>query len=112
MGKRYGDHESTLDTPTNKKRKTESSHQQPFVDHTSEHPNKSALVGSAADVTYSLTTDLVDGVVLTDLCAKKWRCGKPIGKFLSVRSIQQILTGFPCLLLYMILLFLHCDCFQ
>lgn len=78
MGKRYVDHESTLDTPINKRRKTESSHQQ-FAEHSTEEIKQIDAV-AAADVTYSLTTDLVDGVILTDLCAKKWRCGKPIGK--------------------------------
>lgn len=91
MGKRYVDHESTLDAPTHKKRRTGSAHQQYAVaaaaDTTAyEHSRNESLTadadttGTAADVTYSLTTDLVDGVVLTDLCAKKWRCGKPIGK--------------------------------
>lgn len=80
MGKRYVDHESTLDTPSNKKRKTESS-QPTFADPINEHLNHVEPDAADADVTYSLTTDLVDGVVLTDLCAKKWRCGKPIGKF-------------------------------
>lgn len=93
MGKRYVDHDSTLDTPTNKKRKTESTHQQFVNDATTEHINQLTATAAAAaattadatdsdntDVTYSLTTDLVDGAVLTDLCAKKWRCGKPIGK--------------------------------
>lgn len=79
MGKRHVDLESTLETPTNKKRKTESS-QPTFADHTTEHQHQVDTVAAAADVTYSLTTDLVDGVILTDLCAKKWRCGKPIGK--------------------------------
>lgn len=84
MGKRYVDHDSTLETPTNKKRKTESSHQ-PFVnDGAIDNANQLTAAAAAAtdctDVTYSLTTDLVDGAVLTDLCAKKWRCGKPIGK--------------------------------
>lgn len=84
MGKRYVDHDSTLDTPTNKKRKTESSIQQTFVENATDNSNQLATGGaasSAADVTYSLTTDLVDGVILTDLCAKQWRCGKPIGKY-------------------------------
>lgn len=84
MGKRYVDHDSTLDTPTNKKRKTDSSHQ-PLVDNAIEHSNQCndlAAAGSAADVTYLLTTDIVDGAILTDLCAKKWRCGKPIGMYL------------------------------
>lgn len=106
MGKRYVDHESTLDAPTNKKRKTGSSHQHNAAaaantttnaNHTDtstieyNNVNQSetadanttavdAAAADASDVTYSLTTDLVDGVVLTDLCAKKWRCGKPIGK--------------------------------
>lgn len=81
MGKRYVDHDSQLDTPTNKKRKTESSHQ-PFVNDATETANQLTATAAAADndVTYSLTTDLVDGAVLTDLCAKKWRCGKPIGE--------------------------------
>lgn len=83
MGKRHVDHDSTLDTPTNKKRKTESSIQQTFVENATDNSNQLAAgaASSAADVTYSLTTDLVDGVILTDLCAKKWRCGKPIGKY-------------------------------
>lgn len=85
MGKRYVDHDSTLDTPTNKKRKTESSNQ-PFVNHNGNENAQQSVATTVApptvntDVTYSLTTDLVDGAVLTDLCAKKWRCGKPIGK--------------------------------
>lgn len=80
MGKRYVDHDSTLDTPTNKKRKTESSHHQPppVIDHAIENANQIANA-PVTDVNYSLTTDLVDGAILTDLCAKKWRCGKPIG---------------------------------
>lgn len=87
MGKRYVDHDSTLDTPTNKKRKTESSHQQFINDTTTENINQLTSAADATtpdntDVTYSLTTDLVDGAVLTDLCAKKWRCGKPIGMYL------------------------------
>lgn len=95
MGKRYVDHESTLDAPTNKKRKTGLSYQQyaaaaanTTITDTSTietHLNQSETADANTtdavdDVTYSLTTDLVDDVVLTDLCAKKWRCGKPIGK--------------------------------
>lgn len=87
MGKRCVDHDSTLETPTNKKRKTESSHHS-IVDNCGTIENGYQRVSPdtgdtslATDVTYSLTTDLVDGAVLTDLCAKKWRCGKPIGKF-------------------------------
>lgn len=78
MGKRYVEHDSTLDTPTNKKRKTESSHQ-PILDSTTEKQLAAGTPGD--DVTYSLTAELVDGVVITDLCAKKWRCGKPIGEY-------------------------------
>lgn len=95
MGKRHVDHESTQDAPTNKKRKTGSSYQQYVVDGTNTAIHASAdastiesqsetadvnNISAASDVTYSLTTDLVDDVVLTDLCAKQWRCGKPIGK--------------------------------
>lgn len=112
MGKRYVDHESTLDAPTNKKRKTGSSHQ-----HNANHTDTTtieynlnqsetadanttavddaaAAAAAASDVTYSLTTDLVDGVVLTDLCAKKWRCGKPIGKSAAIWTTKTIFIPF------------------
>ncbi|XP_055312289.1 uncharacterized protein LOC129574371 [Sitodiplosis mosellana] len=101
MGKRYVDHDSQLDTPTNKKRKTESSHQ-PYVNDATATETTNQLTATAAainDVTYSLTTDLVDGTVLTDLCAKKWRCGKPIGKgsfgeiFLASDDISKPVTS-------------------
>lgn len=113
MGKRYVDHhESTLDAPTTKKRKTGSSHQHnanhtdaSTIEHNSHQLETAdadanaadaeaaaAAVADASDVTYSLTTDLVDGVVLTDLCAKKWRCGKPIGKLKSLSEIRLHLT--------------------
>lgn len=93
MGKRYVDHESTLDAPSHKKRKTESL--QPIVtaDNTAENVNPVDTVAAAADITYSLTTDLVDGVILTDLCAKKWRCGKPIGKFHSTTIPSKHVTS-------------------
>lgn len=105
MGKRHVDHDSALDTPTHKKRKTESSTHQTYVDHNAtENSNQLASAAAAAgatatDVTYSLTTDVVDGVILTDLCAKQWRCGKPIGKritqFFLIRfsSIQHLLNA-------------------
>lgn len=95
MGKRLVHHESTQDAPTNKKRKTGLSYHQYGVDATNTTSNTTADastiecqsetadindISAASDVTYSLTTDLVDDVVLTDLCAKQWRCGKPIGK--------------------------------
>lgn len=89
MGKRYVDHESTLDTPINKRRKTESTHQQ-FAENPTEDLKQIDTVSGAADVTYSLTTDLVYGVILTDLCAKKWRCGKPIGKFFFFLEFECI----------------------
>lgn len=79
MGKRYVEHDSQLDTPTNKKRKTDII-SQAIVDGGTENLNHIANETPAIDVTYSLTTDVVDGAILTDLCAKKWRCGKPIGK--------------------------------
>lgn len=108
MGKRHVDHESTQDAPTHKKRKTGSSHQQYAVAAATTTTTTTTVIAienstveynlnqsetadanttAAADVTYSLTTDLVDGVVLTDLCAKKWRCGKPIGMFKSCRLL-------------------------
>lgn len=83
MGKRHVDHDSAFETPNNKKRKTDNSHHVNTYSSDAitpiENPYQSTEI-SSSDVTYSLTTDIVDGVVLTDLCAKKWRCGKPIGK--------------------------------
>lgn len=90
MGKRHVDHDATLDTPTIKKRKTDTAHQQ--INQDANHPAETIEtppVESNGDVTYSLTTDVVDGVVLTDLCAKKWRCGKPIGNFVNTFHYQQ-----------------------
>lgn len=65
MGKRNIEHETQFETPINKKRKTESFY---------------ANTPASQEVSYSLSADTVDGVILTDLCAKQWRCGKPIGK--------------------------------
>lgn len=81
MGKRYVDHDSILETPNNKKRKTDNSQNaNNYGDAVaSGNPDQSPIVTSS-EVSYSLTTDVVDGVILTDLCSKKWRCGKPIGK--------------------------------
>lgn len=73
MGKRNIDNDLHFETPNNKKRKTENLHQSNNVD--------TATVNH--EVTYSLTKDVVDGVILTDLCSKKWRCGKPIGMFVN-----------------------------
>lgn len=94
MGKRHVDHESTHDAPTSKKRKTGGlSYHHYAVDDVAAAADTSRIeynlnqsesadvnTSTASDVTYSLTTDLVDGVILTDLCARQWRCGKPIGK--------------------------------
>lgn len=82
MGKRYVDHDTILETPTNKRRKTDlTQNSTNYGDAvTTDDPDQSPTV-SSTDVSYSLTTDVVDGVILTDLCSKKWRCGKPIGKF-------------------------------
>lgn len=60
MGKRNIDHDATFETTNNKKRKTES---------------------AAVETSPPATADIVEGVILTDLCSKKWRCGKPIGEF-------------------------------
>lgn len=68
MGKRNVDHEANYETPNNKKRKVEHNDTSTFT------------TPPAAELSFVLTTETVDGVVLTDLCAKKWRCGKPIGK--------------------------------
>lgn len=65
MGKRNIDSETHFETPVNKKRKTE---------------NVTDVLQSIPEISYSLSADVVDGVILTDLCAKQWRCGKPIGK--------------------------------
>lgn len=65
MGKRNLDSETHFETPVNKKRKTE---------------NVIDVLQSVPEISYSLSADVVDGVILTDLCAKQWRCGKPIGK--------------------------------
>lgn len=78
MGKRHVDHDAALDTPTTKKRKTDV--HQTTINNQADDSCATAPVESIEDVTYSLTTDIVDGVILTDLCGKKWRCGKPIGK--------------------------------
>lgn len=89
MGKRYVDHDSQLDgTPTTKKRKTDSI-PQTFIDSGIENANE-----FAADVTYSLTTDVVDGTIVTDLCARKWRCGKPIGKQTAIYLQFHLLEGY------------------
>lgn len=78
MGKRHVDHDSLHDTPS-KRRKTE--HAVNNIDSgIAIHSSQDVLDVSQSDITYSLTTDIVDGAVLTDLCAKQWRCGKPIGK--------------------------------
>lgn len=79
MGKRHVDHEAALDTPTTKKRRTDV--HQTTINNQADDSRATAPVESNGDVTYSLTTDVVDGVILTDLCEKKWRCGKPIGRF-------------------------------
>lgn len=79
MGKRHVDHEVILDTPTTKKRKTDV--HQTTINNQADDSLGTAALEISGDVTYSLTTDVVDGVILTDLCEKKWRCGKPIGKF-------------------------------
>lgn len=60
MGKRNIDHDTTFETTIHKKRKTES---------------------VAVEASPPAAADIVDGVILTDLCSKKWRCGKPIGEF-------------------------------
>lgn len=65
MGKRNIDHDTTFETPHQKKRKTES---------------------VAVEASPPAAADIVDGVILTDLCSKKWRCGKPIGE-LIVRNL-------------------------
>lgn len=79
MGKRHVDHDTSHDT-TSKRRKTE--HAITNIDSgIGEHFSQDALnVSYCSDIVYSLNTDVVDGVILTDLCAKQWRCGKPIGK--------------------------------
>lgn len=87
MGKRqHVENDSTLDTPTTKKRKPDANHQQQQQIHQNadtqlENVSSQPADYSNAEVTFSLTTDIVDGVILTDLCAKKWRCGKPIGEY-------------------------------
>lgn len=68
MGKRNVDHDTQFETPNNKKRKLDTS---VSFDTT--------LNSSFPEVAFSLSTDIVDGVILTDLCGSKWRCGKPIG---------------------------------
>lgn len=79
MGKRHVEHDTSCETG-NKRRKTD--HAITNIDSgIGEHSSQDALdVSYASDIVYSLTTDVVDGVILSDLCAKKWRCGKPIGK--------------------------------
>lgn len=62
MGKRNIDHEAVNYESSQKKRKVDAIELSPTT-----------------EMSFSLTTELVDGVVLTDLCSKKWRCGKPIG---------------------------------
>lgn len=116
MGKRHVDHESTQDVPTHKKRKTGLSYHHYGADgaangnttiHTTADTNRcdyppnqseSADVNTtgASDVTYSLTTDLVDDVVLTDLCAKKWRCGKPIGRLIESFAVFAVDNSMHC----------------
>lgn len=59
MGKRNIEHDTTFEVTNHKRRKTEV---------------------IAEDVSPPATAEIVDGVILTDLCSKKWRCGKPIGK--------------------------------
>lgn len=59
MGKRNIDHDTNFETPHQKKRRTES---------------------VAVEPSPPAAADIVDGVILTDLCSKKWRCGKPIGE--------------------------------
>lgn len=83
MGKRHVDHDTALDTtPITKKRKTDTCQLANNTQYAGCDADTQPIipVESNGDVTYSLTTDIVDGVILTDLCAKKWRCGKPIGK--------------------------------
>lgn len=69
MGKRTVDHEAHFDTPNNKKRKIEN------------HNTTAFTTPPTNELSFVLTTETVDGVVLTDLCRKKWRCGKPIGGY-------------------------------
>lgn len=70
MGKRTVDHETNFETPTNKKRKID-------------NDITISPITPTTDLSFVLTTETVDGVVLTDLCGKKWRCGKPIGKLMQ-----------------------------
>lgn len=94
MGKRHVDHEATLDTPTTKKRKTDTN--QTTINNQADDSRATAPVESNGDVTYSLTTDVVDGVILTDLCEKKWRCGKPIGRSNGTNKVpnnHQLING-------------------
>lgn len=78
MGKRHVENDSLHDTAS-KRRKTE--HAVNNIDSgIAIHSSQDVLDVSHNDISYSLTTDIVDGAVLTDLCAKQWRCGKPIGK--------------------------------
>lgn len=95
MGKRHVDHEATLDTPTTKKRKTDG-HQTTIINQLDDS-RATVPVESNGDVTYSLTTDVVDGVILTDLCEKKWRCGKPIGKS-SGKTVSYFVFDWNCLI--------------
>lgn len=77
MGKRTIDHETNFDTPNNKKRKIEN------------HNTATFTTPQTNELSFVLTTETVDGVVLTDLCRKKWRCGKPIGMhmfYILIRS--------------------------
>lgn len=68
MGKRNVEHDTHFETPNIKKRRLEAI----LAFDISPTP-------SCPDIAFLLSTDVVDGVILTDLCGKKWRCGKPIG---------------------------------
>lgn len=63
MGKRNADHDMQSESP-HKRFKYEAVQLSP---------------GSLND--FVLTKEIVDGTILTDLCQKDWRVGKPIGKF-------------------------------
>ena len=60
-----------------------------------ETPNKTTKLESL-DVSnissYSLSGDLVDGTILTDLTLKDWRIGRPIGEFLN-ENFRKSLTN-------------------
>uniref|UniRef100_U5ENN5 non-specific serine/threonine protein kinase n=1 Tax=Corethrella appendiculata TaxID=1370023 RepID=U5ENN5_9DIPT len=63
-----------------------------------ETPCKRMDESIASNTDFTLSKDIVDGIILTDLTLKDWRCGKPIGKgsfgeiFLASDDITQKVT--------------------